>query len=214
MDLQTLQDTVNKRLSVISSRINFIQQKIKEYSNNFTMGNYMKSYMEELNTISNKLGPIAYPYLNSQDFTFGESTKFDKQMISILEDLDYVLPPSKDLPDGVDWKGKIVYMTPDKFLHLAAPLPEMAINKASIEKLKERFENNMPVDPLILFVDMNTKKVTGHEGRHRAMVCKNVGINKVPVFIFTGSGYTRTPKWSPEQHKEVDEMEGFQPERY
>ena len=62
----------------------------------------------------------------------------------------------------------------------------------------------------MLWVDMNNKKVTGHEGRHRAMIAKELGIEKLPVFVFTGE-YTRTPKWTTQDHDVVDNLK-FSPE--
>jgi hypothetical protein len=64
---------------------------------------------------------------------------------------------------------------------------------------------------LCLGVDMARKKVINHEGRHRAKAALELGIEEVPVFVFTGSCYKRTPKWTPEEHEEIDRAE-FEPE--
>ena len=52
---------------------------------------------------------------------------------------------------------------------------------------------------------MVKRKVVDHEGRHRATVAKELGIEKVPVFIYTGN-YTRTPSWTEEDHDVVDNL--------
>ena len=59
---------------------------------------------------------------------------------------------------------------------------------------------------------MKTRKVVGHEGRHCATINKKLGINKVPVLVFTGSGFKRVPQWNPEDHSTVDNVGQFRPE--
>lgn len=133
----------------------------------------------------------------------------------LLLELEYPTATGEDLHSyrgNINWKGKIVYMSPDKFLRLAAKLPDQFVDKESISNLERKMLEGSPLDPLSLSVDMSKKKVTGHEGRHRAMVAKKLGIVEVPVFIYTGGGYDRVPSWSPEQHSEVDKSE-FLPEK-
>jgi len=126
-----------------------------------------------------------------------------------LNELDYKVEPYAVHPNGlVGWKGKIVYTTPDKFLSLAKKLEHPS--KTSLAYLKDKMSNEKPLPYLMLWVDMNNKKVTGHEGRHRAMIAKELGIEKLPVFVFTGE-YTRTPKWTTQDHDVVDNLK-FSPE--
>lgn len=140
---------------------------------------------------------------------------FDNYCKSIFEDLDYPLASEKErtcFQDIENWKGKIVFMTPQKFLQLASFLPHNMVNQDSLNKLQDRFANQLPVDPLVLIVDMANKKVEGHEGRHRAKAAISKGIEKVPVLVVTGSCYTRTPKWTDQQHKDVEDVENFSPQ--
>jgi hypothetical protein len=133
---------------------------------------------------------------------------------NILIELEYPTASKKDQQsyEGVDgWKGKVIYMPPDKFLRLAAPLPEGAFNKEVLKKLEDRMKNQLPIDFCVLEVNMRTKKVTGHEGRHRALTSKRLGIEKIPVLIYTGSEFERTPKWDKATHDIVDKAD-FTPE--
>lgn len=143
---------------------------------------------------------------------------FDQLYKLIKQDLDYPEAKGNEIHaygGDINWKGKIVYMSPDKFLHLAAPLKDHHVNQEGLAKLEKRLLAQLPTDPLVLEVDMlPNKRIRGHEGRHRAIAAKKLGIEKVPVLIFTGSGYTRTPKWTPEQHKDVEDIDTFEPERY
>ena len=141
--------------------------------------------------------------------------KFDNLIKSILEDLDYPEAMGKDVDSyrgESGWKGKIVKMSPQKFLSLAAPLPERLVNHKSIENLLDRYEKQLPVDPLVLQVDMETNKVIGHEGRHRALAAIRKGITVVPVLIFTGSYFKRVPNWDAQDHSRIDAAE-FEPEK-
>ncbi len=129
--------------------------------------------------------------------------------------LKYPMAIGKDMQsyEGAHgWKGKIVYMTPDKYLRLAKRLPDEFYNMESMVKLEKRMLDQLPIDVPVLEVDMKKKEVVGHEGRHRAMVARKLGIHEIPVLIFTGSSYDRVPSWTADQHGEVDKSD-FKPER-
>lgn len=126
------------------------------------------------------------------------------------EELKYILADHPQHPHGpVGWKGKIIWMSPEKFLNLAKPITYVDLTK--IKDLEMKLMNKIPLDYLQLFVDMKNKKVMGHEGRHRAMAAKKLGIESVPVFVFVGSNYTRVPSWSDADHDIVNNVK-FSPE--
>lgn len=132
----------------------------------------------------------------------------------LLNELEYPLASKDDQQSYggmAGWKGKIVWMTPDKFLKLCYPLKKDSTNPQSIENLQRRMKNNLPIDFLVLKVDSQKKKVIGHEGRHRATTAKELGIEKVPVLVYFEEAYPRVPKWGPEHHEFADKAE-FKPE--
>ena len=132
----------------------------------------------------------------------------------LLNELEYPLAKGEDLQsyEGMEgWKGKLVWMSPDKFLRLCYPLPSYCRSEESLDNLRYRMKNGLPLDFLLLAIDVAKRKVTGHEGRHRATIAKELGIEQVPVLIYTGNLFKRVPEWSPEDHEMADKAE-FKPE--
>ena len=135
---------------------------------------------------------------------------------SILKEIEYPLAKGTELTsyrDYVGWKGKIIWMTPDKFLQLAPPL--LYPFHSSFDYMKKRIKEKLPLDPLILWVDPQIKTVISHEGRHRATIAKQLGIEKVPVMIVVNKWIQmgkRVPKWTGAQHAFIDKAD-FKPQR-
>jgi hypothetical protein len=136
--------------------------------------------------------------------------KYNDYYSDLLSEMEFNVKPYGQHPHGiVGWKGKMVWMSPDKFLSLAYPLD--VPYKDSLNSLRKAMKLGNSIPHLLLYVDMEKKKVIGHEGRHRAKVAKELGIEKVPVFIYTGN-YTRTPDWTKEDQDTVDNLK-FAPEK-
>jgi hypothetical protein len=122
----------------------------------------------------------------------------------LLLELEFNVAPYSEHPHGfIGWKGKMVWMSPDKFLSLARKLDFPY--EDSLNSLRNAMKDGKSIPHLMLGVDMVKRKVIDHEGRHRATVAKELGIEKVPVFIYTGN-YTRTPSWTKEDHDVVDNL--------
>lgn len=89
------------------------------------------------------------------------------------------------------WKTAIVTMTPDEFLSLVPPVTEGVDDSTSyIEKaIKDGKKIAMPFLNIPKFVNEDTDSghiiVSQHEGRHRALALKNLGIETMDV-ILTG----------------------------
>lgn len=129
-----------------------------------------------------------------------------------LQEIEYPMATGDDLASYggmAGWKGKIVWMTPDKFLSLAYPLSHPI--PQSLSRLEKRMREQLPIDFLVLKIDSKRNKVIGHEGRHRATIAKKLGIEKVPVLVYFEESYPRVPKWSQSQHDYADKAE-FKPE--
>lgn len=85
----------------------------------------------------------------------------------------------KDLVKGYGERESLIYMSPDEFLSLAKPLSEPTANKAErVAGILERGEKFSEVP----FLEMKESgKIRSHEGRHRAMALKKLGVEKMPV---------------------------------
>jgi hypothetical protein len=80
--------------------------------------------------------------------TTPEGSKFfsNPEIKSYLKELEYPLAKKDELQsyEGMEgWKGKIVWMPPEKFLRLASPLPDYQMDEKSYWNLKHRMEKGL-----------------------------------------------------------------------
>jgi hypothetical protein len=152
----------------------------------------------------------------SESISTGEWDGEEPENYEDLKEIEYPLAKKGELQsyEGMaDWKGKIVWMSPDKFLSLVLPLNYPEVDK--LKKVTKRLRRNLPIDFLVLKVNAEENRVVGHEGRHRALVSKKLGIEKVPVLVYFAEyndAYPRVPKWTQQQHDYADKAE-FERER-
>ena len=73
-------------------------------------------------------------------------------------------------------------MKPQEFLDVVPP--ERMTSPEQRKYLKERIKQGKEVDPAFLDGDVDTCQVLSHEGRNRAIVCKELGLKKYPVVIY------------------------------
>jgi hypothetical protein len=74
--------------------------------------------------------------------------------------------------------GKMITMSPEKYIASVNPLTLDEISRENIDILKEHILNGGVLDPLAIY---NGGK---EDGRHRAYAAKELGISSVPVIIF------------------------------
>jgi hypothetical protein len=117
--------------------------------------------------------------------------------------------------------AELVTMTPDEYLGLTGVplwLREQGVggwdSDPDYVKLTERIREGKPVDALWLDVDVDTGKVTGQEGRHRALIAKQLGIEHVPVILFHRDDRGDFVNIRPDPYQRVGRYESVHPKRY
>jgi len=82
----------------------------------------------------------------------------------------------------------LVWMRPSEFLDKTPKLsPEYwksTSTRIVVDRLTDKMEKDIPIDPLFLDIDTVNCKITNHEGRHRAIAAEKAGIARVPVIIY------------------------------
>jgi hypothetical protein len=89
---------------------------------------------------------------------------------------------------------KLVHMHPDTFLkHAHGDAPENewirnGISRSKVDRMKEHIQAGKPLDAPFLDVDVRTGEVGTHEGRHRSIASRELGIERVPVILYHRNG--------------------------
>jgi hypothetical protein len=78
----------------------------------------------------------------------------------------------------------LVEMSPDDFLGFAYPLSNQVIAESSLITIRQGLDDGNVFDVPRLEVDINGVAIGEHEGRHRALVLKERGIDKMPVVLY------------------------------
>jgi hypothetical protein len=127
--------------------------------------------------------------------SFPETSVANAQTKAQVKGEDYFDPKAieKANQEASEYKSRltVIRMQPDQFLQMAEKLGSEGAADISPEKTKtvagvlERGEKFSSLPHLGFEIDQKTgkAKVTGHEGRHRAMALKNLGATSMPVVL-------------------------------
>ena len=114
--------------------------------------------------------------------------KLHKIKRSIPEDMEYPLAPKELWWGDSDYKdrgGTLIAMSPQEFLANAKPLDMDEETRDNIDDLKNHIQEGRELDPLTLF-DLDRSSSRNSDGRHRANVALELGMEIVPVIDYTG----------------------------
>ncbi len=84
--------------------------------------------------------------------------------------------------DYADRGGRMVEMSPQEYLSKVRPLNMDEVSRDNIDDLKQHIQAGKTLDPLAIYADGK------EDGRHRAQAAAELGINRVPVLLFTKNG--------------------------
>ena len=76
---------------------------------------------------------------------------------------------------------ELKWISPSTYLSKVPPVSKH-FNKYSAENLRKRILGKKPLNPL--YLDVKKGKIIHHEGRHRAIVSKELGVKKIPVVYY------------------------------
>jgi hypothetical protein len=101
---------------------------------------------------------------------------------SVKEDLKVVESTAKNMAkhNELDTESKIEYMTPEKYTEIT--FHEKGYSDVSIENLKDRVLRGELIETPVLYYGIDGK-LSGHDGRHRAIVAKYFKNKKIPVIV-------------------------------
>jgi len=94
--------------------------------------------------------------------------------------------------------GKQISMSPDLFLKNASPLKMDEEVRDNVDDLKRHITEGGTLDPAVFYLTDQKIVPKSHDGRHRAIAAKELGISEIPVLLIDESG---APAVTPESLK-------------
>ena len=141
--------------------------------------------LEEAGSIDKALSDFAMPARYQKPFEDAIKASKVKASYPQQEALDtaqrnaveYPLAPAGTRYE--EFGGQLTYMTPDEYLSRVRPLELDDVSLENIASLKSHVQSGGKLDPLHIYKDGK------EDGRHRAYMAKELGIDKIPVALHT-----------------------------
>lgn len=155
-----------------------------------------QSLLDVVSTVPNPVGDVASGLLAAQDVSKGNYgtaalnalglLPFVPSMGGVVKNVGKEVNAYPLAPAGTryeEYSGNLTYMTPDEYLRNVRPLTLDESSLDNIADLKRHVESGGKLDPLAIYP--NGKE----DGRHRAYLAKELGINQVPVALHGRTKY-------------------------
>jgi len=141
--------------------------------------------LEEAGSIDKALSDFAMPARYQKPFEDAIKASKVKASYPQQEALDtaqrnaveYPLAPAGTRYE--EFGGQLTYMTPDEYLSRVRPLELDDVSLENIASLKSHVQSGGKLDPLHIYKDGK------EDGRHRAYMAKELGIEQIPVALHT-----------------------------
>jgi hypothetical protein len=91
------------------------------------------------------------------------------------------LPPIYSDSDFAARGGRVFTVAPDDFLARVRKLDVDDISSENIADLRRHVERGGKLDPAVVYVENG--QIIGHDGRHRALMAKEMGMQDFPVIV-------------------------------
>lgn len=129
----------------------------------------LKTFYKELGFVENKG--------KNKDFSTRETMYREPQLVEQSAKAEYPLAPAGTRYE--EFGGELTYMTPDEYLSRVRPLELDDVSLENIAALKSHVQSGGQLDPLHIYQSGK------EDGRHRAYMAKELGIEKIPVALHT-----------------------------
>ena len=129
--------------------------------------------------------------VNLEELLVATEAQVKKRPAGSLDVYPAAMPPEYAFSNYEAVGGRMVEFTPDQFLALSSDMPIDAEVRENADDLAQMMLDGQRIDPPYLVV-RDDGVVDSHDGRHRALAAKQLGIGKIPVLLM-GEGGTAFP---------------------
>jgi hypothetical protein len=133
-----------------------------------------------LKLVDDDTGEITYQIFNPEKLSVNKSYSYPQQEAldtAQRNAIEYPLAPAGTRYE--EFGGELTYMTPDEYLSRVRPLTLDEESLDNIAALKSHVQSGGQLDPLHIYQSGK------EDGRHRAYMAKELGIEKIPVALHT-----------------------------
>ena len=96
----------------------------------------------------------------------------------------FVTAPAPELTNYHPKAQIRIEMSPQRFLENLGQAGQFYPSRDVVDQIKRRMAAGQEIDPLFIDYDPFWHRIVRHEGRHRALAAKELGIDRIPVIVY------------------------------